>query len=86
MPSILVPSPYVANNHQFYNAMELVNEGAAQIIEEKNFKSDTLLKEIDLVLNDNKLYKDMHNKALKLGKVNSSEEILKIITSLLGSD
>lgn len=22
-PSILIPSPYVANNHQYYNALEL---------------------------------------------------------------
>ena len=86
LPSILVPSPYVANNHQFYNAMELVEAEAARLLEEKDFKSDLLLKEIDLVLNDKTLYKKMHDNALKLGKTNSSDEILKIIVGLLGSD
>ena len=86
LPSILVPSPYVANNHQFYNAMELVDAKAARLLEEKNFESDSLLKEIDVVLNDKKLYKEMHENALKLGRVNSSDEILKIIIDLLGSD
>jgi len=86
LPSILVPSPYVANNHQFYNAMELVNAHAACLLEEKDFKSDLLLKDIDLVLNDKKMYKEMHENALKLGKTNSSDEILKIIIGLLGSD
>ena len=35
-PSILVPSPYVAENHQFYNAMTLADRGAAICIEEKD--------------------------------------------------
>ncbi len=35
-PSILVPSPYVAENHQFYNAMALADRGAALCIEEKD--------------------------------------------------
>ena len=34
-PSILIPSPYVTENHQYHNAMALVNNGAAQILEEK---------------------------------------------------
>ena len=35
-PSVLIPSPYVAENHQFHNAMTLKNNGAAEIIEEKD--------------------------------------------------
>ena len=34
--SILVPSPNVAENHQYHNAMALVNKGAALIVEEKD--------------------------------------------------
>ena len=86
LPSILVPSPYVANNHQFYNAMELVDNKAALMLEEKDFKSDSLLNKIDLVLNDDKLSREMHENTLKLGHPNSSEEILKSIINLLGSD
>ncbi|MBR2338064.1 MAG: undecaprenyldiphospho-muramoylpentapeptide beta-N-acetylglucosaminyltransferase [Clostridia bacterium] len=35
-PAILVPSPYVAENHQFYNAKALADRGAAVCIEEKD--------------------------------------------------
>ena len=35
IPTILIPSPYVPNNHQYINAMDLVNEDAAILIEEK---------------------------------------------------
>ena len=86
LPSILVPSPYVANNHQFYNAKELVDAGASLMLEEKDFKSDSLLEKIDIVLNDKNLQNKMHECSLKLGKPNSSDEILKAIISVLGSD
>ena len=43
LPSILIPSPYVPNNHQFKNAMDLVNEDAAVLIEEKNLNKDSLI-------------------------------------------
>ena len=41
-PSILVPSPYVAENHQFYNAMALADRGAALCIEEKDLTDQRL--------------------------------------------
>ena len=36
LPAILVPSPYVANNHQYYNAKVLKDAGAAEMVEEKD--------------------------------------------------
>ncbi|MBQ8892265.1 MAG: undecaprenyldiphospho-muramoylpentapeptide beta-N-acetylglucosaminyltransferase [Bacilli bacterium] len=86
LPSILVPSPYVANNHQFYNAKELVDAGASLMLLERDFKSDSLLEKIDLVLNDKDMSEKMHEASLKLGKPNSSDEILQVIINILGSD
>lgn len=84
LPSILVPSPYVANNHQYHNAMELVNSKASLILEEKDFTSSLLLSKIDKVLKDKKLYEEMQHNALSLGKPNSSEEIYQAIKELVG--
>ena len=39
MPSILVPSPYVSNNHQYKNALSLESAGAAVIVSEEAFSS-----------------------------------------------
>ena len=83
IPSILVPSPYVANNHQYYNAMELVNKEASILLEEKDFKSENLLKSIDFILNDRVLYKSMHENAISLSAKNSSEEIYKLIKNMI---
>ena len=42
LPSILIPSPYVPNNHQYKNAMDLVKNEAAILLEEKDLTGDIL--------------------------------------------
>ena len=84
LPSILVPSPYVANNHQTFNAKELVNNNAALLLEEKDFNSDNLLKKIDLLLNNSVLYKEISENAKKLGVISSSDKIYEEIKKILG--
>lgn len=55
-PSILVPSPYVAENHQYHNAMSLKKVGAAEVIEEKELTGKRLIKEVEhLIFNNNRL-------------------------------
>ena len=39
-PSVLIPSPNVTNNHQYYNAQALESAGAAILLEEKDFQTD----------------------------------------------
>ncbi|MBR5662452.1 MAG: undecaprenyldiphospho-muramoylpentapeptide beta-N-acetylglucosaminyltransferase [Bacilli bacterium] len=58
VPTIFIPSPYVANNHQYYNAIDLVNKKAALMIEEKDFSKDLLLSKIDELLNNSKEIKN----------------------------
>ena len=84
LPSILVPSPYVANNHQFFNAKELVDNNAALLLEEKNFTSDNLLKKIDLLLSNDVLYKEMSENAKKIGVISSCDKIYEEIKKVLG--
>lgn len=79
VPSILVPSPYVANNHQFYNAKELEDAGGSIILEEKNFNKETLLATIDQTLENNVLLSQMSENAKKLGIKDSKQRIYKVI-------
>lgn len=83
LPAILVPSPYVTNNHQYKNAKELEEEGACIIVNENNFSKDTIIKEIDRLFTDKKLYNQMINSSKKLGICDSAtriyEEARKII-------
>lgn len=79
-PAILIPSPNVAENHQFHNAMSLVNKNAADIIEEKKLSKDLLLSEIIKILGNNKQVATIYSKNLKkIAITNASEKIYKII-------
>ena len=82
IPSILIPSPYVANNHQYINADYLFKKQASLLIEEKELTSELLIKTIDNIINDEvKLNEIKHN--LALSSVNdSSSRIYKILKNL----
>ena len=75
VPSILIPSPYVPNNHQYKNALDIVNNNAGLIIEEKDLKDDILVKNIDNLINDNEKLNSFKNNLNKL-KVDGSATII----------
>lgn len=83
LPSILVPSPYVTNNHQYVNAKELEDMGACKLITEDDFSKETLLPAIDDIINNEANYEKMRQCSKKLGVPNSAtkfyEEIKKVI-------
>ena len=80
--SILIPSPYVAENHQFHNAMALVNRNAARIIEEKDLSSESLGKMIDELLSDKEMLFEIEKNAKEMAILDSREKIAEIILSL----
>ncbi|MEG1016039.1 MAG: undecaprenyldiphospho-muramoylpentapeptide beta-N-acetylglucosaminyltransferase [Bacilli bacterium] len=57
LPSILVPSPYVSNNHQYFNALDMQNKKISILLEEKDINKEELNKKIDEILT-NKTIKD----------------------------
>ena len=75
IPSILIPSPYVPNNHQYKNALDLVNANAAILVEEKDLKGDILVRTIDSIINDEDKLKEM-KKGLKSLKIDNSAELI----------
>ena len=75
LPSILIPSPYVPNNHQYKNALDLVDVGAAIMVEETDLKGDILVRNIDNIISDSKKINDM-KKNLKSLKVDNSAQII----------
>ena len=83
LPAILVPSPYVTNNHQYKNAKELEEAGACKIVTEEDFSKDTILKEIDNIFSDEKEYNNMVEKSKKLGIADSSTRIYNEIKNII---
>lgn len=80
--SILIPFPYAAENHQYYNAKTLENVGAGIIIEEKDLEAETLLNKINELMKDEEKLKQMGQNARKIGNPDAikkvEEEIEKI--------
>ena len=80
--SVLIPSPYVAENHQFHNAMALVNRNAARILEEKDLTSQSLKALIKSLLSDKDELHKIENNARNMAVLDSRERIADIIVSL----
>ncbi len=86
IPAIFIPSPYVPNNHQYKNAMDLVNKGAGIILEENKLDGDTLISLIDNTLKDEKKLKEIKEGLKKIGVKDSGERIYKILKELVKND
>lgn len=84
VPSILIPSPYVAHNHQFYNASVLVDKKCAFMIEEKNLNKDVLYDKINMVIHNRKLMDDMKKNALAVSYPKASDDILDYMEEIVG--
>lgn len=83
IPSILIPSPYVTNNHQVKNAESLKKHHAAKIILEQELNSDILLETIESIILDKEKTKEMKENALKLGVPNATDHLLQVIQQLM---
>ena len=80
-PVILVPSPNVSENHQYHNAMALVNKDAAIYVADAEAREKLLRTAFDTI-NDKKRLQALGTNILKLAKHHSAEEIAKRVIEL----
>lgn len=80
--AILIPSPYVANNHQFFNALACANNKASIMIEESALTSSILKHQIDEILNNLEMQINMRLNLSKMQKNDSSTTIYEILKDL----
>lgn len=74
IPAILVPSPNVAENHQYHNAKSLSENEAAILLEDKNIKHQLSETVIDTMKSESKLI-ELKNNALKMAKPDAAKVI-----------
>ena len=82
-PSILIPSPYVAENHQYHNAMALVEQDAAVCIEEKDLTGERLWEVIDTITADAARMDTMAANVRRLAIEDADERIYRVICEKL---
>ncbi len=82
-PSVLIPSPNVTDNHQFYNAKALCDNKAAVMIEEADLTDQKFKELVDNILFDKSRLKAMSESSKSMGIKNATDliynEILKIV-------
>ena len=86
VPAIFIPSPYVTNNHQYKNAMDLVNQNAGLILEEKDLTKDNLINLIDKTLSNKEQCNNIKNNLKKLGIKDSSSRIYEVLKEMIIDD
>lgn len=83
--SVLVPSPIVAENHQYHNGRVLSDAGAAVLFEQKDLTSELLINTVgDLIKNPEKL-KELSENASKLYISDTPDRIGAVIDEVLNS-
>lgn len=86
IPSILIPSPYVTNNHQEKNAHSLSDHGAAVLLLEKDLTGKSLVSHIDGIMLDKEKQKLMKKEALKIGVPDSAERLYRLMVQLVNGN
>lgn len=85
-PAILIPSPNVAENHQYHNAMALVRRGAADIIVESDLTCELLNEKADAILSDPQKLQAMAQSSHNMAITDACERIYDIILEVLSAE
>ena len=81
--SILIPSPIVAGNHQYHNAMVLGKAGAAVVTEQKDVTNEKMIAEIKRLYESPDTVEIMSECAAKLHLKDTDERILAVVEKLI---
>ncbi|MFZ5592550.1 MAG: UDP-N-acetylglucosamine--N-acetylmuramyl-(pentapeptide) pyrophosphoryl-undecaprenol N-acetylglucosamine transferase, partial [Bacillota bacterium] len=83
LPSILIPYPHAAGNHQVHNARALVRAGAAIMISDAELTGQLLQQKAGELLENRPLMASMARSAAGLGRPRALEEILSAVAELV---
>lgn len=81
-PSVLIPSPNVAENHQYHNAMSLAGHGGAVLLEEKDLSGEKLAELVKELCTHPEKLAEISENAGKNAQTDALSQICKIITGL----
>lgn len=82
--AILIPSPNVAENHQYHNAMALVQANAAEMIEEKDLTGEKLIQTVRKMLSNKSKLHQYEENAKNMAILDANERIYFIIKEVVG--
>lgn len=85
-PAVLIPSPFVAENHQYHNAMSMVNKKAAKLIEQADLSGELLIETVDSMLTDKSVLEEYRRNAQKMAITDANERIYQTVKEVLSEN
>ena len=82
-PSILVPFPYAADDHQTRNAEVFANAGAAKLVQDRDLDAEKLASLATSILQDLPTYKRMAKAARELAVPDAADRVCAAIEATL---
>ena len=82
-PAVLIPYPYAAEDHQTYNAQELVDAGAAVVYQQSKLTAEILQEQVCQWLRSPQQLQSMADKAKNLAITDSAARLANIIRGLI---
>jgi UDP-N-acetylglucosamine--N-acetylmuramyl-(pentapeptide) pyrophosphoryl-undecaprenol N-acetylglucosamine transferase len=79
IPSLLIPFPFAAENHQSLNAAIFAREGAAIVVEQGQVSVETFARELGALLGDSARLARMSASARALSPANAAENVAAIL-------
>lgn len=83
LASILIPSPHVANNHQYYNAKSLYDQNACSMLLEKDLDAEKLTTAIRSLMADQEKRQELGQNASQSAKFNAVSDIHALIEKVV---
>ncbi len=81
--AVIVPSPYVTNNHQYKNAKVLCDKGAALMIEEKNLNGEILTETVKKLVENDVMRQSIENNVREFAITDTLDRIYAVIKDLV---
>jgi len=82
---VLIPSPNVAENHQYHNAMALQNRSAAVVLEEKDLSGQSLCGVVNEILAQPGRLAELGANAAGMAIMDANRRIADEVLALIGS-
>jgi len=86
LPSLLVPYPFSAGDHQLKNAQALVDIGAAKLVSNQQLGEPIMLETLGALLADKDALMSMGGRAHTLHKADALQQVVNVCQDLMHSD
>lgn len=83
LPALFIPFPFATHNHQYFNALQVQKQGAAEVLEQKDIKPGTIAEKLTALLETPQKLQEMSKAALQSARPNAAALIVEEVRELL---